>query len=237
MNNSRNLTMHDLADEDKPREKLVSHGRKQLSNAELLAILIGSGTKDLNVVDLAKKILAEAHNSLNDLARFDLHQLSSFKGMGTAKSVSVMAAMELGFRMLNECGNNHEDLISDSQALFHYIAPRIIDQPIEEFWAIYLNNRHKVIYSKQIATGGINYTSVDVRRIFKPALENNATALIVAHNHPSGKLTPSIQDKDLTHKIAEAGKILDIKLLDHIIVGPSPDLERRYYSFADYGLI
>lgn len=232
------ITVKDWAKEDRPREKLISKGKKELSNAELIAILIGSGSVGQSAVDLAKELLKSNDNDLSQLSRQGIKDLThGFKGMGEAKAVSIIAALELGYRMLSENTNKKEAIINDSQDLFNYICPSLIDLPVEEFWAIYLNIRKKVLFKQRISIGGISDTPVDIRRIFATALEKNAVYVAVAHNHPTGHLRPSTEDKNLTCRILDAGKILNIQLIEHIIVGIDANNHPDYYSFHDNGLI
>lgn len=233
-----NLTLKDWAMEDRPREKLIAKGKKELSNAELIAILIGSGSVGQSAVDLAKEILNSNDNNLSLLSRQGIKELTrDFKGMGEAKAVTIIAALELGYRMLTENIGRREYYIKDSLTLFNYISPSLIDLPVEEFWAIYLNARNKVLFKQRISIGGITDTPVDVRRIFATALEKNAVSIAVAHNHPTGHLSPSKEDKNLTCRILDAGKILNIQLRDHIIVGIGDNNQPDYFSFYDNGLI
>ncbi|MBP5189984.1 MAG: DNA repair protein RadC [Bacteroidales bacterium] len=233
-----NLTLKDWALEDRPREKLIAKGKKELSNAELIAILLGSGSVGQSAVGLAKEILNSNDNNLSLLSRQGIKELTrDFKGMGKAKAVTIIAALELGYRMLTENINNSEHYIKDSFSLFNYISPSLIDLPVEEFWAIYLNARNKVLFKQRISIGGITDTPVDIRRIFATALEKNAVSIAVAHNHPTGHLSPSRQDKNLTCKILDAGKTLNINLIDHIIVGIGDNSRPDYYSFRDNGLL
>jgi len=233
-----NLTLKDWALEDRPREKLIAKGKKELSDAELIAILIGSGSVGQSAVDLSKEILKSNDNSLSLLSRQGISELTrDFKGMGEAKAVTIIAALELGYRMLSEDINRQDHYIKDSYSLFKYISPSLVDLPVEEFWAIYLNTRNKVLFKQRISIGGITDTPVDLRRIFATALEKNAVAIAVAHNHPTGHLTPSREDKTLTCRILEAGKILNIRLVDHIIVGIDDKNRADYYSFRDNELI
>ena len=233
-----NLTLKDWALEDRPREKLIAKGKKELSDAELIAILIGSGSVGQSAVDLSKEILKSNDNSLSLLSRQGISELTrDFKGMGEAKAVTIIAALELGYRMLSEDINRQDHYIKDSYSLFKYISPSLVDLPVEEFWAIYLNTRNKVLFKQRISIGGITDTPVDLRRIFATALEKNAVAIAVAHNHPTGHLNPSREDKTLTCRILEAGKILNIRLVDHIIVGIDDKNRADYYSFRDNELI
>ena len=232
------ITLKDWAIEDRPREKLIAKGKKELSNAELIAILIGSGSVGQSAVELAKEILYSYDNDLSLLSRQTIGDLTKgFKGMGEAKAVSVIAALELGYRMLNETNSKKEVYISDSMELFRYISPSLIDLPCEEFWAIYMNHRNKVLFKQRISIGGITETPVDLRKIFSIALEKNAVRIALAHNHPSGHLTPSKPDKSLTHNIMQAGKILNIDVMDHIIVGVDDNNRPDYYSFLDNGIM
>lgn len=232
----KNLTVKEWSSEDQPREKLISKGKKELSTAELLAILIGSGSVGQSSVELAKEVLNSCDDDLSLLSRQGIHELTkSHKGIGTAKAVTIIAALELGYRMLTEQNKKKEFFGSNSYETFKYISPSLIDLPHEEFWAIYLNTKNKILFKKRISTGGINETSVDIRLIFSTALELNAVSIIVAHNHPTGKVAPSNKDKQLTKAIAEAGNILKIKLKDHIIVGINEMNKPDYYSFFDNG--
>ena len=232
------LTLKDWALEDRPREKLIAKGKKELSNAELIAILIGSGSQGQSAVDLAKEILNSNDNDLSLLSRQGIKELSrDYKGMGEAKAVSIIAALELGYRMLSDNMNRREHYLGDSKDLFNYIGPSLVDLPVEEFWAIYMNIRHKVLFKQRISIGGITETQVDIRRIFATALEKNAVYIAVAHNHPTGHLNPSKEDKTLTCRILEAGKVLNINLIEHIIVGIDGNNRPDYYSFHDNGLV
>ena len=234
----QNLTVKEWDAEDRPREKLIAKGKKELTNAELLAILIGSGSVGQSAVGLAKEILHSNDNNLSLLSRKGIKELThDFKGMGEAKAVSIIAALELGYRMLAENAAQKEYIISDSNDLFNYICPSIVNLPVEEFWAIYLNIKRKALFKQRISLGGITDTPVDIRRIFATALEKNAVYIAVAHNHPTGHLNPSREDKNLTCRILEAGKILNIELIDHIIVGIGENNRPDYYSFHDNGLV
>jgi DNA repair protein RadC len=244
MANSNDLTPNKTipitqwAPEDRPREKMLSQGKKSLTDSELIAILLRTGIKGASAIDLAKLILQRNNNSITNLARLEVADLTdSFKGMGMAKAVTVLAALELGNRMLKENRENKDEIIRNSEDLFRFIAPRIIDLSHEEFWAIYLTQRNKVVWIQRIGMGGLTQTTVDLRIIFKAALEHNAVALAVAHNHPSGQLRPSQADKDLTRRIAEAGNIMHIKLMEHLIVGIGPEGKRDYFSFTENGLL
>lgn len=219
------------AEDDRPREKLLLKGKDALSDAELIAILIGSGSRNETAVDLSKRILQSVDNNLNALGKSNLNQLMNFKGIGEAKAISIVAAMELGRRRRLEDAKIQLKVTS-SRIVFDQMQPIIGELPHEEFWILCLNNSNKIIYKFQISKGGITGTMVDLRLIFKTLFEQNATSLILAHNHPSGNLTPSEADKNLTKRIKEASKQLDINLLDHLIV-----TENGYFSFADEGIL
>ncbi|EMQ94448.1 RadC family protein [Xanthomarina gelatinilytica] len=216
---------------DQPREKLRDKGKASLSDAELVAILIGSGSKNESAVDLSKRILASVDNNLNALGKLSLKQLMDFKGIGEAKAISIAAALELGRRRGGEALVQKQKITS-SQSVFHIMQPLLGELPHEEFWIIYLNNSNKIIQKNQLSKGGITGTLVDVRLVLKNALEVGATGLILVHNHPSGTLKPSEADKQLTRKLKLAGESLDIKVLDHVII-----TEKAYFSFADEAIL
>ncbi len=218
------------SEDDKPREKLMLKGKSVLSDAELIAILIGSGSRSESAVDLSKRILASVDNNLNALGKLSLSQLMQFKGIGEAKAISIIAALELGRRRRAEDAVELKKVTS-SKIIFEIMQPIIGELPHEEFWIIYLNNSNKVIAKSQLSKGGITGTLVDVRIVFKTALEMGATALILCHNHPSGTLIPSDADKQITRKLKLAGDSLEIKVLDHLIV-----TETSYFSFSDEGI-
>lgn len=218
-------------EDDRPREKLLLKGRLALSDAELIAILIGSGSPNESAVSLSKRILAEAENNLNELGKFSISDLTRFKGIGPAKAVSIIAAMELGRR--RRAGEAIERRkIGSSRTVFDYFQPIIGELSHEEFWILYLNNANKILKSDRLSQGGITGTFVDVRVVFKEALQVGAVSLILAHNHPSGTLKPSEPDIRLTKQFKAAGEILNIKILDHLIV-----TEKSYFSFADENLL
>lgn len=218
------------SEDDKPREKLMLKGKSVLSDAELIAILIGSGSRSESAVDLSKRILASVDNNLNALGKLSLSQLIQFKGIGEAKAISIIAALELGRRRRSEDAVDLKKITS-SKIIFEIMQPIIGELPHEEFWIIYMNNSNKVIAKSQLSKGGITGTLVDVRIVFKSALEIGATALILCHNHPSGTLIPSDADKQITRKLKLAGDSLEIKVLDHLII-----TENSYFSFADEGI-
>ncbi len=218
------------SEDDKPREKLMLKGKSVLSDAELIAILIGSGSRNESAVDLSKRILASVDNNFNALGKLSISQLMNFKGIGEAKAISIIAALELGRRRRAEDAVELKKVTS-SKIIFEIMQPIIGELPHEEFWIIYLNNSNKVISKSQLSKGGITGTLVDVRIVFKTALEMGATGLILCHNHPSGTLIPSDADKQITRKLKLAGDSLEIKVLDHLIV-----TEKNYFSFADEGI-
>lgn len=225
------LSIKNWADDDRPREKLVQKGSLALSDAELIAILIRSGSRNESAVELSKRILAMADNNLNSLGKFSVNQLKRFKGMGEAKAVSIAAALEIG-RRRREGGPQRLNEISNSRAAYEILFPLIGELPHEEFWILYLNNSNKIIHKSQLSKGGITGTMVDVRLVFKAALEMGAVGMVLAHNHPSGTIKPSMADKQITAKLKNAAQALDIKILDHIIVA-----QDRYFSFSDEGII
>lgn len=225
------FTIKNWATGDRPREKLIAKGRLSLTDAELLAILIGSGNTKESAVDLCKRILSSTHNNLNQLGKLSLNQLTSFNGIGEAKALTIIAAMELGRRRRGE-ESIEKVKITSSSSVFEILQPVLGELDHEEFWILYLNNSNKIIEQFQISKGGITGTLVDVRITLRKALELGAVSLILAHNHPSGNLNPSEADKQLTRKLKTAAESLDIKILDHIIV-----TEKSYFSFADEGLL
>lgn len=218
------------AEDDRPREKFLLKGKSALSDSELLAILIGSGSRNESAVQLCQRILATTNNNLNQLGKLSIQQLTEFKGIGEAKAISIAAALELGRRRRAEEAVVL-DKITSSKIVFEIMQPIIGELPHEEFWVLYLNNSNKVIHKAQLSKGGITGTIVDNRLIFKMALEYNATSLILTHNHPSGKLQASDADKEVTRKLKLAGQQLDILVLDHIII-----TENGYFSFNDEGI-
>ena len=225
-----NFPITNWSEDDKPREKLMLKGKSSLSDAELIAILIGSGSRNESAVGLSKRILASVDNNLNALGKLTIQQLMNFKGIGEAKAISIMAAMELGRRRRAEEAVELKKITS-SKMIFELMQPIIGELPHEEFWVLYLNNSNKVLSKSQQGKGGITRTIVDVRLVFKTALELGATALILCHNHPSGTLVPSDVDKQITQKLKSAGQNLDISVLDHVII-----TENGFYSFNDEGI-
>jgi DNA repair protein RadC len=217
--------------DDKPREKLMLKGKSVLSDAELIAILIGSGSRNESAVGLSKRILSSVDNNLNVLGKLSITQLIKFKGIGEAKAISIIAAMELGRRRRAEEAVELTK-VSSSKIIFEVMQPIIGELPHEEFWVLFLNNSNKILFKSQLSKGGITGTVVDVRLIFKTAFEQNSSAIILTHNHPSGKLKPSDADIQITKKLKTAGLQLDIPVLDHIII-----TENGYYSFLDEGIL
>lgn len=227
----RSSSIKSWAEDDKPREKLMLKGKAALSDAELLAILLRSGNKEESAVDLSKRILNEYGNKLSNLSKRSLKQLLLFKGIGQAKALSIVAALELGQRRQVEIGQSYPK-IESSRMVFDLMQPLIGALNYEEFWILLLNNSNKVIHQQKLSKGGMTGTIVDVRILFKIALEHQAIALILCHNHPSGQLSPSDTDMRITKKIKQAGLLFDIVVLDHLIV-----TEKAYYSFADENLL
>lgn len=225
------FSIKNWSQDDQPREKLRDKGKTVLSDAELVAILIGSGSREESAVDLCKRILARVDNNLNALGKLSIKQLMEFKGIGEAKAISITAALELGRRRRLEDSIQLEKVTS-SRSVYNIMQPILGELPHEEFWILYLNNSNKIIQKNQLSKGGITGTLVDVRLVLKNALEVGATALVLCHNHPSGTLKPSQADKDITQKLKIAAKSLDIKVLDHLIV-----TEKAYFSFADEEII
>ena len=227
----KKLTIKLWATEDRPREKLMSKGASVLSSAELLAILIGSGNKKESAVDLSKRILESVQYNIHELAKLSLKKLTAFHGIGPAKAITIVTALELGKRRQLETFIERPK-ISSSQEVFSMMQPLMGSLAHEEFWVLYLNNSNEVLSKHQLSKGVITATLVDVRLLFKKAIEMSAVAIVICHNHPSGTLNPSREDKQITKKIKDGGLSLDIKLLDHLII-----TEKSYFSFADNGKI
>lgn len=225
------LTIKSWSPEDRPREKLILKGKAVLSDAELIAILLGSGTSSLSAVDLAKKVLQGVGNNLHDLARMTVKDLIKTKGIGEVKALTIVAALELG-RRRKDLDVHERPKITGSRDVYEVMKADLLDIPHEEFWILLLNRANRIIRKSQISLGGIAGTVADPKIIFKLALDELASGIILAHNHPSGNLTASQADLDLTKKLKEAGKLLDIQILDHLIVAG-----QKYFSFADEGLI
>lgn len=218
------------SEDDRPREKFICQGRGALSNAELLAIILGSGNRSESAVGLAKRILQTTNNNLHRVSRLSVPQLMQFQGIGQAKAIAVAASLELGRRSVNSDGPI--TTIASSLCVFKMMQPLLGVLDHEEFWVLYLNNANKVVHKIQLSKGGLTGTIVDIRIVFKVALEYLATTVILVHNHPSGTIKPSDADRAITQKIKSAGESLDIKVLDHIII-----TEKQYFSFADDGIL
>lgn len=231
MEENTSFSIKNWNEDDRPREKLLLKGRAALSDAELIAILIGSGSRNESAVSLSQRILASVSNNLNELGRLSIPELMEFKGIGEAKAICIAAAMELGRRRRAEEALERKKITSSS-SVFEFVQPIIGELPHEEFWILYLNNSNKIIKSAQLSKGGITGTVVDVRLAFKEALQLGAVGIILAHNHPSGTLKPSQADIKLTKKLKTAGESLDIKVLDHLII-----TEKAYFSFADENML
>lgn len=224
-----NVAITAWAEEDRPREKLLSKGKHNLSDAELLGILLGSGSREQTAVGLAQTILRSTGNDLNELGKRSIAELMKFKGIGDAKAITIVAALELGRRrQLTDIKDKPK--IVCSRDSYNAIAPLLMDLPHEEFWILLLNQANRVIGRKKVSMGGTTGTVVDAKVVFKKAIEGKAVSIILSHNHPSGSLYPSQADLHLTQKLKSAGQVLDIKVLDHLIIS-----ERGYYSFADEG--
>lgn len=225
------ITIKAWAEEDRPREKLSVQGRRSLSDAELIAILIGSGNKDESAVELSKRILYSCDNDLNQLARLSIAELSRFKGIAGAKAITIIAALELG-RRRRESESTKRTQVKDSIDVYEFIAPSFKDLNHEEFWVLVLNRANIITSRHLISKGGQSGTIADPKIIFNIALENHASSLILAHNHPSGNLKPSNADIELTRKLKSAGMFLDIPILDHLII-----TDNGFMSFADEGML
>jgi DNA repair protein RadC len=225
------LKITDWAVEDRPREKLIQKGTSSLSDAELLAILISSGTKDKSAVDLGRELLVTVNNNLNSLGKLTISDLKKIRGIGTARAVTIAASLELGRRRkLSEV--QYIPQIRSSKDVADIFQPLLSDLSHEEFWILFLNRSNKVINRMKLSQGGVSGTVTDVRLVMKEAIECLASGIIVCHNHPSGNLNPSESDSKITQKIKEAGSLLDIQLLDHLIIS-----DMDYYSFADNGML
>ena len=231
INESKPLTIKSWSEDDRPREKLLLKGTSALSDAELIAILIGSGTSKMSAVDVSKKILQYVDNSLHQLAKLSVKDLIKIKGIGEARAITIIAALELG-RRRKDLDTNEKSKIGSSKDAFDLISGDLMDLSHEEFWVLLLNRANRLIKKKRISEGGVSGTIADPKIIFKMALEELASGIIVAHNHPSGNMIASQSDIDLTKKLREAGKFLEVQLLDHLII-----CGQKYFSFADEGVL
>lgn len=220
-----------LAEDDRPREKFLLKGRNSLSDSELLAIIMGSGSRDETAVELARKILSSVDNNWHQLSLLTIKDLTKFKGVGEVKAISIATALEIGRRRASQ-EIPEKPQISSSNDAYEILKFHLAELRTEEFWAIFLNQSNKVINISQLTQGGINQSIVDIRILFKNALDHFATGIIVAHNHPSGNLKPSSEDIHITKKIKEAGNLMNIQLLDHLII-----TQNSYLSFADENLL
>ena len=223
------LNINQWAEEDRPREKLMRQGPEALSNAELLAILIGSGSTKESAVDLMKRVLGDCNNNLNTLGKMTIHQLCEYNGVGEAKAITILASCELGKRRQMETPEERPDL-GTATRIYNHMHPVMQDLDVEEFWVLLLNQQYRLIKKLRIARGGITATAVDIRLIIREAVLCNATQLVACHNHPSGGITPSKQDDELTISIMNACKLMDIHFADHVIV-----TDGHYYSYHEQG--
>lgn len=225
------MSLKFLAEDDRPREKFLLKGKNSLSDAELLAIIMGSGNREESAVELGRRILNSVDNNWHQLSLLSVQDLMKFKGVGEAKAISIATALEIGRRKSSQ-EVPEKKKISESKDAYQILKPYLSDLRTEEFWALFLNQNNKVIFQTQLTNGGISQSLVDIRILFKTALEHFSTAIIVAHNHPSGNLKPSQEDLKITKQISEAGKLMNIRLLDHLII-----TQNAYFSFADESLL
>lgn len=223
------LAINHLSEEDRPREKMMLHGVAALSNAELLAILIGSGSTDESAVELMRKVLNDCHNDLNELGKATVDELCLYKGIGPAKAISILAASELGKRRKEEEVKERKAILSSCD-VYHYFYPLMCDLATEECWVLLLNQASKVIDRVKVSAGGLASTAVDVRCILREALLKRAVAMALCHNHPSGSIRPSAEDDCLTEHLDKAAKVMNIRLIDHVIL-----TDGKFYSYADEG--
>lgn len=228
---NKKLSLKEWADDDKPREKLLLKGRAALSDAELLTILIRTGTKEETALDVAKNVLALAGNDLNRLAKLSVNELTKIKGLGYTKAITIVSALELGRRRQAETPETYP-LINRASLVYDLMKPHMLDLDVEQFWVLFLNRASRLIGKQMISHGGITGTVVDVRVIFKAALEQNASSLILVHNHPSGNLKPSHQDETITKRLVATGQTMDIQVVDHVIFANT-----GHFSFADNGMM
>jgi DNA repair protein RadC len=231
MESDKKLSIRNWAEDDRPREKMMKHGIATLSNAELIAILFGTGTRNESAVELARKLLDSANNNINELAKFNIKELQKIKGIGEAKAISVITALELGKRRKIEEVIERKK-IQSSNDVFDIFGTLLGDLPYEEFWILLLNRSNSIIDKIKVSQGGIAGTVTDVRIILKIALEHMASSIILCHNHPSGNKKPSEADIHITKKLTDAGKLMDIAVIDHIIIA-----EKLFFSFADEGMM
>ncbi|MEN8202883.1 MAG: DNA repair protein RadC [Bacteroidota bacterium] len=231
MNQYKSTNLKTWAVEERPREKVLANGIQYLTDSELLALLLGSGTKNMTAVELARQILLQSGNSLHELGRQNIHDLIKIKGVGPAKGITLLAAMELGRR--RAATHFSEKIpVKSSESVFKLFHPLLGDLDHEEFWLLMLNRANRVLGRFKVSQGGLSGTVIDTRIILKKALDNLASSIIVCHNHPSGNMQPSDADVKITEKLKKAAEMLEIKLLDHVIIA-----DKSYFSFADEGLI
>lgn len=230
-NKTEKLSIKNWSVDDRPREKMLAKGRESLTDSELIAILIGSGNNDESAVALSQRILNDNSNNLIELSKLSINDLMAYKGIGEAKSITIAAALELG-RRRRYAEAIEKPSVGCSRDAFEYLYPHVSDLAHEQFWILLLNSANKIIKKERIGIGGLSSTSADPKIIFKSAIESLASSIILCHNHPSGSTEPSKTDMNLTTNIINGGKVLDIKILDHLIVG-----NNVYFSFADHGLI
>ncbi len=223
------LTIREWAQEDRPREKMISHGIRSLSNAELLAILIGSGNGEESAVELMRKILGDYHNNLNELGKCSVDELCAYKGIGPAKAVSILAALEVGKRRKEEAVRKRT-VVRSAVDIYELFYPLLCDSPVEECWVLLLDQASKVIERVRISVGGIVATAVDIRCVLREALLKRAVSMVLCHNHPSGNIRPSKEDDNLTDRLMKASQVMNIRLLDHVVLA-----EGKFYSYADEG--
>ena len=223
------LTIANWSPDDQPREKLRDKGAEALSNAELLAILVGSGTLGVSAVELMQQILSDCNNNLNTLGKKSIRELMTYKGVGEAKAITILAACELGKRRQMESAEERPEL-STATRIYNYMHPVMQDLDVEEFWVLYLNQAHRLIKKVRIAHGGISEVSVDVRIIIREAVLSNATIVVACHNHPSGSIRPSQQDNALTLQLKEACRLMRLHFMDHVIVA-----DGQYFSYHEEG--
>lgn len=221
------MSIKNLAEDDRPREKFLQKGRNSLSDSELLAIIMGSGNRNESAVELARKILNSVGNNWHNLSQLSVADLMKFKGIGEAKAISIATALEIGRRRAQQEIPEKVQILK-SEDIFKLMHPHLADLKTEEFWVIFLNQNNNVLHKQKLSEGGISNATVDIRILFKSALDNFATGIIIAHNHPSGNLKPSRADIAITKQIADAGKMMDILLMDHIIVS-----QNSFFSFAE----
>jgi len=228
---TKHLNIKSLAEDDRPREKFAGLGRQSISDAELIAIIIGSGNRSETAVQLAQRILSTCNNNMNELAKLSINELKKFKGVGEVKAINIAASFELG-RRRKESETLEKVKITSSNVAYQLLHKHLSDLPHEEFWVLLLNRANQVMKEERLSKGGVSGTVVDVRLICKMAVENAASGVVIAHNHPSGQIIASEQDKSITKKLKEALKLFEISLLDHVIIG-----DQKYYSFSDDGLL